>query len=363
MDSNNDGISNGQHLGDPCCRWQPSLDAFSLRGGREYRRWHLSHPSERTDWNHSIRVQDDLRLQDRPENCSDPYDEGRYREDFTSFYFRNAAAPEDGPRSLEQFVKLVGVVAMLAILAYWAIWKHLLADLFPWASSSRPLPFGLRVIIILASFLYMDMTSGIIHLVLDYAPFHLPGIGILARGFQYHHHDPTAIIRISWFAYVSHIHLLCPVIQVAVVLSGASRAQRLFWFWGGVWAHLFQTAHRWAHMPPEWLPFVVRFMQGHGLLLSHERHMSHHEDLEHQFTILSGHTDVIMDSACGLVPPVRYDIWFLIGVLWFLLPMFVDVAYQDAMHRPGSHERLQWVSRESAGRCRISLASGPHEKV
>ncbi|CAK0830399.1 unnamed protein product [Prorocentrum cordatum] len=74
-------------------------------------------------------------------------------------------------------------------------------------------------------------------------------------------------------------------------------------------------------MPPEWLPAIVQFMQGQGLLLGHERHMSHHEDLEHQFTILSGHADAIMDRACRLVPPVRYDVWFLIGVLWFLLPI------------------------------------------
>ncbi|CAK0797201.1 unnamed protein product [Prorocentrum cordatum] len=115
-------------------------------------------------------------------------------------------------------------------------------------------------------------------------------------------------------------------------------------------------------MPPEWLPFAVRFLQGHGLLLSHERHMSHHEDLEHQFTILSGHTDVIVDGACSLVPPVRYDLWFLIGVLWFLLPIFADVACQDAVHRPGAIA-CERVEGERAGRSCFSIAAGPHEKV
>lgn len=34
----------------------------------------------------------------------------------------------------------------------------------------------------------------------------------LARGFRYHHEDPTAICRISWFEYASHTHLLAVVV-------------------------------------------------------------------------------------------------------------------------------------------------------
>ena len=34
----------------------------------------------------------------------------------------------------------------------------------------------------------------------------------LAGGFRYHHEDPTAILRISWFEYASHTHLLCAVV-------------------------------------------------------------------------------------------------------------------------------------------------------
>jgi hypothetical protein len=279
-----------------------------------------------------------LQLRDKPRNCSGPYDETLYREDFSTFYFFNAVGKDQDAPVAEQLVKLVGVVMLVAMFTDWAVRKQLLADVFPWVSSSRPLPFRLRVAIFVASFLYADMTSGVMHLVLDYAPHHLPGLGVLAHGFQHHHHDPTAIIRISWFEYVSHIHLLCPVVQLAVVVSGASRAQRLFWLCTGAWAHVFQAAHRWAHMPPEWLPPIVRFMQGRGLLLSHERHMHHHEDLEHQYTLLSGVSDVIVDNVSRLVPPSRYDVWFLFGVLWLLVPMFVDVRYRDAIRGCGSTE-------------------------
>lgn len=169
------------------------------------------------------------------------------------------------------------------------------------------------------------------HLILDYAPFDIPGLGALSKGFQYHHEDPTAIIRISWYEYTSHIHMLIPIIYIAVIASDASALQRLFWAWGGVWAHVFQTAHRWAHMPKEILPLWVLNLQEWGFLLDHDRHMRHHQDLQHQFTILSGHTDFLVDAAASLVPPARYDLWFVFGVLWFLIPIFNDVIFRDLL--------------------------------
>jgi len=33
-DTNGDGLTNGQHLGDPCCRWRPSNQYFDLREDR-----------------------------------------------------------------------------------------------------------------------------------------------------------------------------------------------------------------------------------------------------------------------------------------------------------------------------------------
>lgn len=220
---------------------------------------------------------------------------------------------------------------MFGVYGHWVARKQLLADAFPGVTSSKGCPWYVSLAVCAASFLYMDFTSGVIHLILDYAPHTLPGLGPLAKGFQFHHHDPTAIIRISWYEYASHIHPLFPLIMVAVLISDASRLQRLFWSWGGIWAHLFQTAHRWAHMPPQRLPWLVRTMQGTGWLLSQEKHMSHHEDLESQFTILSGHTDVVLDNLSSLVPPWRYDLWFLFGVFWFLLPIFADSYYRDAI--------------------------------
>ena len=98
-------------------------------------------------------------------------------------------------------------------------------------------------------------------------------------------------------------------------------------------------------------------------MLSHERHMEHHQDLEKQFTILSGLMDWALDPLVRLVPAANYDYWCVshgyssilnefqwfsmafngftwisvkdsralgsyeprFGVLWFFLPNFLDV--------------------------------------
>lgn len=264
-----------------------------------------------------------------PITCDDSYDVIAYKEQLSDFYYHNY----DGAFEPSDFnlLKLACFCTMCGLIAHWLFWKGLLADVIPFGSA-KALPYRVRILIWFASFLYMDLTSGIIHIIFDNAPHDLPLLGFMAGGFQFHHYDPTAIIRISWFEYVSHVQFMCPLIEIAVILGNASRSLHLFWLFGGMWAHLFQTAHRWVHMPPSELPWIVNAMQSCGILLVPERHMSHHEDLEHQFTILSGHTDVILDNLSLLVPPARYDLWFLLGALWFLLPFFADTIFRDSFH-------------------------------
>lgn len=335
LDSNGDGVSNGQHLGDPCCQWRPGSPVFSLQSENEYRRWHLSHPSEMPST--AMKNLALNQILDKPAHCGSDYDAVQYKQQFWDFYFYKAKGEfEETPYNI---LKLACLIAIVATVIHWVFWKELAADMFPFVAPANACPWHVSMLVAFVSFFYMDLTSGIIHLILDYAPASLPGLGALAKGFQYHHHDPTAIIRISWYEYASHMHVLFPLIIAFIFLSDATRLQRLFWSWGAVWAHMFQTAHRWAHMPPETLPWVVRSLQSSGALLSHELHMSHHQDLESQFTILSGHTDLVLDNLSSLVPAARYDLWCLFGVFWFVFPFALDVYYHDAileLCEPGS---------------------------
>mmetsp|Transcript_55802 Transcript_55802/g.154482 ORF Transcript_55802/g.154482 Transcript_55802/m.154482 type:complete len:447 (-) Transcript_55802:107-1447(-) len=320
-DYDKDGLTNGQELGDPCCLWTPEAvgKPFSLHRRHEYRRWGITHPSK----------PDNLTLlshQVEPLNCSE-YVAETYAKQFEAFYFLKADGPYEPVPPVP--AKLISLAVFVIALGDWFWRRGLALDICPWLAWKRaPLSPWVSLIAPLVAFIYMDLTSGIVHLILDYAPAWIPGIGPLAKGFQYHHFDPTAIIRISWYSYVSHVHLLCPLVALLLVLSDASRASRVFWFWGAVFVHLFQTTHRWAHFPPSDLPRLVRLLQASGMVLTHTRHMAHHEDLERQFTILSGHTDVVLDAASRLVPPWRYDLWMVFGVFWFLLPVGLDIRFR-----------------------------------
>lgn len=318
LDPDGDNMTTGEELGDPCCLWKPQSTHgdWSLHKRREYRRWNLTHPAK---------VDKFVDFDNAPVRCSE-YDDALYQKQFREFYFDRW----DGYNPTRIIpAKVVGFAFLVWQLGTWAIYKGLLGDIAPWFSSSPGLSSRTSICICIAASFYMDLVSGVVHLILDYAPHWIPVLGDLARGFQYHHADPTAIIRISWYAYVSHIHLLCPLVMILLWASDASRVQRLFWFWGSVNVHVFQTAHRWAHFPPHALNEIVVLLQDWGLVLTHAKHMQHHEDLEKQFTILSGHTDIILDTFSQVIPPQRYDLWLFVGVIWFTLPMFLDMHFRQ----------------------------------
>jgi len=335
MDSDQDGLSNGVELGDPCCRWEPGELAwgdFEIKHNLEYRRWAISHPSHPTRRNrktHSF-----------PESCEEEYNAEQYHRIFNDFYFgRLNEAEEDVPWSVQKIAKMGAFAFMMIQLTLWVAFAGLGDDLF---RRKSPLSPGLRGLLIICSFFYMDMTSGVIHLILDHAPVFLPVLGGLSGGFRYHHEDPTAICRISWFEYASHTHLLAVVVLLELRLAPHSRGLRFFWVWGLVWSHMFQTAHRWAHFPPEELSWWKTALQN-MLILSHERHMQHHQDFQKQFTILSGHADMILDPLAKLVPSWHYDYWCVFAVLWFFFPVFLDL-WLICRNDPTGSLASSWVS-------------------
>jgi len=321
LDSDGDGLSNGQELGDPCCVWRPggSKD-FSLQAQLEYRRWLVTHPGRKDQGTRIDQIPG-------PPECTGNYEAAAYARQFTTFYYSGL----DLPKTTENLnpAKVACLCLIIILLADWVLFRGLCLDVAPFLCSKPLITSRTAWTTCVACYLYMDVTSSLVHIILDFAPSSLPGLGGVARGFQYHHFDPTAILRISWYEYASHIHLLSPLIAVLAYSFRASRVQRLFWFWGLIYAHLFQTAHRWAHLPKEQLPYIVLATQSWGLLLSHETHMHHHEDLDSQFSSFVGHCDLILDFLVRWVPAHRYDLWIFAGVGWLLLPFILDLRYRS----------------------------------
>ena len=56
-----------------------------------------------------------------------------------------------------------------------------------------------------------------------------------------------------------------------MAISGLPGGLIIYTYAPEVWSHVFQSAHRWAHWPPDALPGPVRALQTAGLVLTHSR--------------------------------------------------------------------------------------------
>uniref|UniRef100_A0A7S0FH52 Lipid desaturase domain-containing protein n=1 Tax=Pyrodinium bahamense TaxID=73915 RepID=A0A7S0FH52_9DINO len=324
LDSDGDGISNGMELGDPCCRWQPAppRSAFVLDHHAEYRRWCISEPArDRADpyWA-------------KPASCDPPsYNSVEYWTQYRWFYYLQVRTPVEGYPIQAKHV--IGACSVALLFLYWFVYEGLFVDVFLlWSPRKR---FGLRtwVLVNVAAFLFMDLTSGIAHLCLDYMPNWIPMVGCVANGFQEHHRVPALLARKPLWNQLNDVFILAPLGAMFLLASKPTRVLRLFWFWAILYVGLFLMAHPWAHMHKDMLPLPVQVAQAWGVLLDQAAHMRHHQDLESQFTILSGHADLVIDTLSQIVPPQRYDLWLFIFISWVLSPIYLNMCFRDRFEK------------------------------
>jgi len=330
MDSDHDGQNNGQELGDPCCRWEaaPPHEAFSLTKNREFRRWHVTNPGNNlSNWQSTLVpfTEPNCSAADYTSNIS-VYEHAYYK-----FYYRGVRHPIKCDPPLAKH--MVGVGATGALFLHWIRSHGLLWDLVPVFGDRRPQRVGTLLATGMVAFWFMDLLSGMAHLCLDYAPNWIPIVGPVANGFQLHHRQPGLLARKRIWNQVNDVFIIMPGPVLFLIGLNPSRPTRLFYFWCICFAFLFLMAHPWAHMHEDMVPRLVAIAQGWGVLLNQDAHRRHHEDLESQFTILSGHSDFIIDHLSQLVTPQRYDIWLFFLVTWLLLPVMLDIKYRDFMTR------------------------------
>eukprot|EP00928_Gymnodinium_smaydae_P095205 TRINITY_DN8152_c0_g1_i1.p1 TRINITY_DN8152_c0_g1~~TRINITY_DN8152_c0_g1_i1.p1 ORF type:complete len:447 (+),score=56.87 TRINITY_DN8152_c0_g1_i1:52-1392(+) len=355
-DSDGDGLTNGEELGDPCCLWTPEAhgDHFDLASQHEYRRWAITHPGIRDKTNTEYFTSGGYRAATQPKDCG-RYNAEEYNRQFEDFYYPPLRPGNPSRLNFEVVAAYASIVIYFVAVAHW-FYHDLAADICPWLFPRKAvLSTRVACAALLASFVFMDLTTSIVHLFMDNCPRWLPILGQISRGFQFHHWDPTGIVRISWFAYVRTAFLLVPPIVALVHLSQVSRTCRLFWFWNCMAVPYFQTTHRWAHFQPDSLPDVVRLLQSTGLAMNHEHHIRHHRDLEFQFSIMSGCTDFVMDFLSYFLPCWRYDLWAVVGAAWFLSPILLDVKFRGLFEGlESTYEAKQQKKEEDIELCSSS---------
>ena len=209
LDSDGDGESNGLELGDPCCVWSELSPIPPARS------WRISHPGR------SIATEGVQKSGMPMPNCT-AADEAtnaakhasvraRLGADlatvqgasFTAFYFTNSfyARGHHQGLKMENGTKLaLSIILGFLGMAWFEAWHGRRTDGGSErraGGSSRCDLVGLcklHLLLLLVVVVYVDVLSGLLHIVLDNPAFTTaPVIGPGAVGFQRHHHHPAGI--------------------------------------------------------------------------------------------------------------------------------------------------------------------------
>ena len=313
QDSDGDGEPNGVELGDPCCLWQ--------EGELPSRSWQLSDPGNKKSLSAFPYV-----------NCSE------LRLDFDRFYFHRAN-DEDNSNPILWTLQMLGQLIFHPIDSTIFLKNYF----FPRGKDGEPRlrstkntsTFILGILFIIYAYLgtfrdmfkmsgrqwilmvagailWTDIASGLLHVVLDNPLLnHWPIIGPEAAAFQGiplvvirefpctsilitlrlcsigHHYDPSAITRGPWYEFIREHHVVAVLLTLQAFVNPFYAPVRIFISIVHIFLHLMMAAHRWSHMLPSKVPWLVRIAQG-TFLISQDHHSSHHATYDNNFAIFNG---------------------------------------------------------------------------
>jgi len=190
---------------------------------------------------------------------------------------------------------LKGLALAAALLLWAALGGRLVAVLL--IPAALPLLTGG----LLLGYAAADLLSGTVHWFCDtFFAENTPLIGHVIRPFRDHHRHPAAITRYHILEQdSSNYFILIPPLWAAWWLHGPDPASALAVFghaalWalalGALGTNLF---HKWAHA--ERVPFPVRWLQGHRLILSPSAHLVHHRAYTGGYCVTSGWMNALLD--------------------------------------------------------------------
>lgn len=147
-----------------------------------------------------------------------------------------------------------------------------------------------------------DFISGIVHLFLDHLRnYKHPLFGKMAFEFQMHHIDPLRATKrgdlVDHLGMTGWLGMPVAVLSLALPMNSSSSA----WWLGAVGAVTIvvgmfsQPIHLWVHAP-ESSPWIIRALQGIGLVISKEYHDVHHTaPFKDRFSIVTGWANWLID--------------------------------------------------------------------
>jgi len=191
---------------------------------------------------------------------------------------------------------LKGLALAAALLLWAALGGRLVAVLL------IPAALPLRTGGLLLGYAAADLLSGTVHWFCDtFFAENTPLIGqILIRPFRDHHRHPAAITHYHILEQdSSNTFIFLPPLWAAWRFGGPDPASAVAIFghaalWafalGALGTNLF---HKWAHA--ERVPFLVRWLQRHRLILSPSAHLVHHRAYTGGYCVTSGWLNALLD--------------------------------------------------------------------
>lgn len=322
-DADNDSLTNGMELGDPCCLWAEGL--------QPQRTWGLSHPGKDQPelnskfWNMSDKQQfaalrshvlaqtgHDARraaLTTAGLPCAGNVNQ---TERFWMFYYHDERKKKTGPIFLGVYVFSPILVAFYFYLLY-RTWRARDISVLP------ALGLGLLAVF------WVEGLSGLLHIFMDNPQSaKIPGpIGKAAWDFQWHHRNPTNVANLDLVRYVGPITPGVFLAMCTALLRPRSGKYRLFILVATPQFLTMMMSHRWAHIRPADLPTIVSWLQRIGVLMSHEDHSKHHADYAINFSLYTGLSNYVLNN-CFPFLPTTHRLWTIIFVLWVFGPVMVD---------------------------------------
>ena len=344
LDSDRDGETNGQELGDPCCRWPAKELAGALA---------LSDPSD------SAAVSGTAACP-AAELALASADDVAAAVDPEALDVIAHVEPLPGPPSWGHYASALALLALLL------------------QSCSRDIVTLLEPRVLLATAVgaavWVELAGGVVHILLDNPALRSWGscVGSLATQFQEHHQFPAQLASEPCSAflvkYAPIVALFSFTLRALLPRSLRCRAFLLCvnFFW-----HLSLLSHRWAHaataggggngaspraaitavVPPaaaggrggaEYGDFgtkrpleddlamlPVRWLQRAHLLMSPEHHDVHHNGFDSRFAMLNGIGNILLLDPMLAVLPSTSLLWLVVLFMWAILLPFALLGAHD----------------------------------
>lgn len=177
-----------------------------------------------------------------------------------------------------------------------------------------------------ASFVWYDFFSGVLHIVLDNPDFiNLPLLGQPCLEFQWHHHIPNDLSSKSFLEVCGDLNvviLILSTIYLAPMIGFEYRSPIALTLVGCklIMSYFGQLCHCMSHTPVHKRPQWVIYLQDAGLMISPKEHGLHHQSYDGSFCIGSG---LCNPALTWLLDNFTSNKWFWLA--FFFVSIVADV--------------------------------------